>query len=662
MATSTVNSGSANSSSGSKHLIAEQEKMIEGELEVAEEVLEEPIENLDQNVKVNEIAPEYRKAKTSVWWDIENCPVPKNCDPNLIAQNIASALLKLDYGGCVSISAYGDTHRISSAVQHALSSTGISLNHVPAGVKDASDKKILVDMLFWAVDNPAPANYLLISGDRDFANALHQLRMRRYNILLAHPFQASAVLVAAAKSVWLWTSLVSGCPPLTGNEPPQPENGNICNDDASTVQEVSRVQQRENKNTGKKRKKEGDINTPNRQLSNKKLKVNFQTNGGGKMKNGAGNLRSNAGGQRQNIQTQGGCSKKSRSCGNCNMNHLGRDCQGNQIQCFKCLKFGHKANNCHIKLMNHQTKNSPANKSKSKDNQVSSTPIAIGNKAVEISSFSENNGLCDGQTFEGNLALLGQAGNLEKIQVMIATNTIQGEANSDISQVDAPAMVMNQAQSSSHALVGQEGSIADMPMTIATNNVTQGKVNNNKASKPFNKKPRSCKKCGATHPGRDCLGNIYQCFNCQRFGHRSYECYSKPMNHQNQHFRTNNSMFTDSQVNNIPTSSETSFGGNSNFSLIYGQGGENFKTNQALVKDVGNLDKLSLTTAPHSATLGETGNNNQVGCHTGDTTVINKPQASTSGTCLSNGLLQHAQFLYQTLRRATKTVTKVATE
>ena len=50
-------------------------------------------------------------------------------------------------------------------------------------MKDASDKKILVDMLFWAVDNPAPANYLLISGDRDFSNALHQLRMRRYNIL-----------------------------------------------------------------------------------------------------------------------------------------------------------------------------------------------------------------------------------------------------------------------------------------------------------------------------------------------------------------------------------------------------------------------------------------------------------------------------------------------
>lgn len=76
-------------------------------------------------------------------------------------------------------------------------------------------------MLFWAVDNPAPGNYLLISGDRDFSNALHQLRMRRYNILLAQPQKASAPLIAAAKSVWLWTSLVAGGPPLTTVESSQ---------------------------------------------------------------------------------------------------------------------------------------------------------------------------------------------------------------------------------------------------------------------------------------------------------------------------------------------------------------------------------------------------------------------------------------------------------
>ncbi|OWM72361.1 meiosis regulator and mRNA stability factor 1-like [Punica granatum] len=159
---------------------------------------------------------QYSTAKTSVWWDIENCQVPRGCDAHAIAQNISSALFNRNYKGRVSISAYGDTNGIPSSVQQALSSTGIALHHVPAGVKDASDKKILVDMLLWSVDNPAPANYLLISGDRDFSNALHQLSMRRYNILLAQPQQASAPLIAAAKSVWLWISLSAGGSPSPG--------------------------------------------------------------------------------------------------------------------------------------------------------------------------------------------------------------------------------------------------------------------------------------------------------------------------------------------------------------------------------------------------------------------------------------------------------------
>lgn len=95
-------------------------------------------------------------------------------------------------------------------------------------MKDASDKKILVDMLLWAIDNAAPANFMLISGDRDFSNALHQLRMRRYNILLAQPPQASVPLVAAAKNVWLWTSLASGDPPLTSYESSQLFNNVRC--------------------------------------------------------------------------------------------------------------------------------------------------------------------------------------------------------------------------------------------------------------------------------------------------------------------------------------------------------------------------------------------------------------------------------------------------
>ncbi|XP_010546431.1 PREDICTED: meiosis arrest female protein 1 [Tarenaya hassleriana] len=182
---------------------------------------------------------QYVTAKTSVWWDIENCEVPNGWDAYGIAQNISLALAKMNYSG--SLYAYGDTNRIPSSVQQALSSTGIALNHVPSGdfspsprylfdfvaslakidVKDASGKKILVDRFLWALENPAPANFMLICGDRDFSNAFHQLRMKRYNILLAQPQKASAPLVAAASSVWLWTSLIVGGYPLTCNDSSQ---------------------------------------------------------------------------------------------------------------------------------------------------------------------------------------------------------------------------------------------------------------------------------------------------------------------------------------------------------------------------------------------------------------------------------------------------------
>ncbi|GJN33230.1 hypothetical protein PR202_gb21806 [Eleusine coracana subsp. coracana] len=135
-----------------------------------------------------------------------------------IVQNMSSALAAAGYTGPISISAYGDTSCVPHHVQHALSSTGITLNHVPAGIKDASDKKILVDMLIWAIDNPPPANYLLISGDRDFSNALHKLKMRQYNILLAQPPNVSQALTAAAKSVWLWKSFVAGEPQLAESQ------------------------------------------------------------------------------------------------------------------------------------------------------------------------------------------------------------------------------------------------------------------------------------------------------------------------------------------------------------------------------------------------------------------------------------------------------------
>ncbi|KAJ7546065.1 hypothetical protein O6H91_08G023000 [Diphasiastrum complanatum] len=154
------------------------------------------------------------EVKISVWWDFENCNVPTGIPAHKVSLNIVSALRMSGFKGPVTIAAYGDTLQLSRSVQEALCSTGIQIHHVPSGGKesDSSDRAILVDLILWTIDHPPPAHLFLISGDRDFSNTLHRLRMRNYNILLACPTGAhlSATLAGAASNVWQWNSLVRG--------------------------------------------------------------------------------------------------------------------------------------------------------------------------------------------------------------------------------------------------------------------------------------------------------------------------------------------------------------------------------------------------------------------------------------------------------------------
>lgn len=66
------------------------------------------------------------------------------------------------------------------------------------------------DLVYWVSQNPPPVHFFLISGDRDFANILHRLRMSNYNILLASTDTASGALCSAATIMWPWSALVKG--------------------------------------------------------------------------------------------------------------------------------------------------------------------------------------------------------------------------------------------------------------------------------------------------------------------------------------------------------------------------------------------------------------------------------------------------------------------
>ncbi|XP_043698287.1 uncharacterized protein LOC122649008 [Telopea speciosissima] len=167
---------------------------------------------------------ESRNVKVSVWWDFENCSVPSGTNVFKVTQRIMSALRANGMKGPVTITAFGDVMQISRSNQEALSSTGVCLNHIPHGGKNSADRSLLIDLVHWVSQNPPPAHLFLISGDRDFANVLHRLRMNNYNILLASTDSAPGVLCSAASIMWQWNALVRG-ESLTGKHFNQPPDG-----------------------------------------------------------------------------------------------------------------------------------------------------------------------------------------------------------------------------------------------------------------------------------------------------------------------------------------------------------------------------------------------------------------------------------------------------
>ncbi|KAL5224939.1 hypothetical protein ABZP36_011578 [Zizania latifolia] len=165
---------------------------------------------------------EGRAVKVSVWWDFENCHLPNGVDAYRVAPRVTAAVRSAGIRGPLSITAFGDVIQIARSSQENLVATGVSISHVPQSGKNSSDRSFMADLVYWIAQNPPPAHFFLISGDKDFANILHRLRMSNYNILLACPDSATSVLCSAATIMWPWDALVKGedFSPKRFNHPP----------------------------------------------------------------------------------------------------------------------------------------------------------------------------------------------------------------------------------------------------------------------------------------------------------------------------------------------------------------------------------------------------------------------------------------------------------
>lgn len=149
----------------------------------------------------------------AILWDIENCPVPGEVNAEDVAGNIRIALREHPHVGAVTMfSAYGDFNHFPRKVREGCQRTGVNLIDVPNGKKDAADKAILVDMFLFALDNPPPSTIFLITGDVDFAPALHKLGQRGYVVVLVIPdgVGVSSALRGAGRFVYDWPCLCRG--------------------------------------------------------------------------------------------------------------------------------------------------------------------------------------------------------------------------------------------------------------------------------------------------------------------------------------------------------------------------------------------------------------------------------------------------------------------
>ncbi|KAL5533011.1 hypothetical protein ACEPAF_4785 [Sanghuangporus sanghuang] len=135
--------------------------------------------------------PPTSPSQTAIFWDFENCRPSSNVSGNKVIYNIRR--LVQGYGSITTFRAYVDlsvdcAYSRSISFHSDLQSSGLSLVHCPHnGKKDVADKMMIVDMLAFAIDRPAPACIVLITGDRDFAYAAAILKLRGYRIIVISP-------------------------------------------------------------------------------------------------------------------------------------------------------------------------------------------------------------------------------------------------------------------------------------------------------------------------------------------------------------------------------------------------------------------------------------------------------------------------------------------
>ncbi|XP_005112252.1 meiosis regulator and mRNA stability factor 1 [Aplysia californica] len=150
-----------------------------------------------------------------VFWDIENCCVPKGKS----ALKIIERIRELFFTNCreAEFICVCDINKESDATIKDLNDGQINVVHINATAKNAADDKIRQSLRRFSDSHPPGTKVVLISSDVNFASDLSDLRHRkRYEVVLVHKSQVSDALLLCASEHYLYEELIRDLPDRPG--------------------------------------------------------------------------------------------------------------------------------------------------------------------------------------------------------------------------------------------------------------------------------------------------------------------------------------------------------------------------------------------------------------------------------------------------------------
>ncbi|XP_015588590.1 meiosis regulator and mRNA stability factor 1 isoform X2 [Cephus cinctus] len=146
-----------------------------------------------------------------VFWDIENCQVPKGRSAVAVTQVIREKFFS-GYREAEFI-VVCDVYKENKQVIQELNDAQVNLIHVASSCKNAADEKLRQSIRRFADTHGSPAAIILISGDIDFAADLSDLRHRKkIHVILLHKEHTSEALILCANEHYNFMELMEPLP------------------------------------------------------------------------------------------------------------------------------------------------------------------------------------------------------------------------------------------------------------------------------------------------------------------------------------------------------------------------------------------------------------------------------------------------------------------